>query len=356
MTHGHPTQSPHQHGPHSGADPHADCGHDHRGDVHVHNHAPKDFGFAFALGTALNVGFVVLEAAAGVFANSMALLADAGHNLSDVLCLLMAWGASILVKRRPTLQYTYGFGSSTILAALANAVLLLVAAARFPGKPCSASRAPPPVAGTTMIVVAGLGILINGFTAWLFASGGERDVNIRGAYLHMAADAAISFGVVVAGFAMLMTGWNWLDPVVSLILVAAIVWATWGLLRDTTRLALHGVPAGNRSRPRAEPIGGAARRRQSSRSAYLADEHDGDGADVSPRHAGRPSRRCLYPTSDEDAERRIRDPSRDAAVRGWERYSVRARRELHDLYRGHQVAGDVDGAARDLVLFLLQGF
>ena len=127
MTHGHPTQSPHQHGPHSGADPHADCGHDHRGGVHVHNHAPKDFGFAFALGTALNVGFVVLEAAAGVFANSMALLADAGHNLSDVLCLLMAWGASVLVKRRPTLQYTYGFGSSTILAALANAVLLLVA-------------------------------------------------------------------------------------------------------------------------------------------------------------------------------------------------------------------------------------
>jgi cobalt-zinc-cadmium efflux system protein len=168
MTHGHPTQSSHQHGPHSGADPHADCGRDHRGGVHVHNHVPKDFGFAFALGTALNVGFVVLEAAAGVFANSMALLADAGHNLSDVLC----------------------------------------------------------------------------FTAWLFASGGERDVNIRGAYLHMAADAAISFGVVVAGIAMLLTGWNWLDPVVSLVLVAAIVWATWGLLRDATRLALHGVPAG----------------------------------------------------------------------------------------------------------------
>jgi cobalt-zinc-cadmium efflux system protein len=244
MTHGHPTQSPHQHGPHSGADPHADCGHDHSGGVHVHNHAPKDFGFAFALGTALNVGFVVLEAAAGVFANSMALLADAGHNLSDVLCLLMAWGASVLVKRRPTLQYTYGFGSSTILAALANAVLLLVAAGAISWEAVQRLSAPPPVAGTTMIVVAGLGILINGFTAWLFASGGERDVNIRGAYLHMAADAAISFGVVVAGIAMLLTGWNWLDPVVSLVLVAAIVWATWGLLRDATRLALHGVPAG----------------------------------------------------------------------------------------------------------------
>ena len=244
MTHGHPTQSSHQHGPHSGADPHADCGRDHRGGVHVHNHAPKDFGFAFALGTALNVGFVVLEAAAGVFANSMALLADPGHNLSDVLCLLMAWGASVLVKRRPTLQYTYGFGSSTILAALANAVLLLVAAGAISWEAVQRLSAPPPVASTTMIVVAGLGILINGFTAWLFASGGERDVNIRGAYLHMAADAAISFGVVVAGIAMLLTGWNWLDPVVSLVLVAAIVWATWGLLRDATRLALHGVPAG----------------------------------------------------------------------------------------------------------------
>lgn len=246
MTHDHPTQSPHQHGPHSGADSHADCGHDHdhRGGVHVHNHAPKDFGFAFALGTALNVGFVVLEAVAGVLSNSMALLADAGHNLSDVLCLLMAWGASVLVKRRPTLQYTYGFGSSTILAALANAVLLLVAAGAISWEAVQRLSAPPPVAGMTMIVVAGLGILINGFTAWLFASGGERDVNIRGAYLHMAADAAISFGVVVAGIAMLMTGWNWLDPVVSLVLVAAIVWATWGLLRDSTRLALHGVPAG----------------------------------------------------------------------------------------------------------------
>ena len=244
MTHSDPTQSPHRREPRSGTDPHAGYGHDHRGEVRGHNHAPKDFGFAFALGTALNVGFVVVEAITGVLANSMALLADAGHNLSDVLGLLMAWGASILVKRRPTLQYTYGFGSSTILAALANAVFLLVAVGAIAWEAVQRISAPPPVAGTTMIVVAGLGILINGFTAWLFASGAERDVNIRGAYLHMAADAAISFGVVLAGFAMLMTGWNWLDPVVSLIIVALIVWATWGLLRDTTRLALHGVPAG----------------------------------------------------------------------------------------------------------------
>ncbi len=177
------------------------------------------------------------------------------------------------------------------LAALANAVLLLVAV----GRDCleAVQRLLDAAAGrrrTTMIVVAGLGILINGFTAWLFASGGDRDVNIRGAYLHMAADAAISFGVVVAGIAMLLTGWNWLDPLVSLIIVAAIVWGTWGLLRDATRLALHGVPAGIDASPRAEPIGGAARRRQSSRSAHLADEHDGDGTDLSSRHAGRPSR------------------------------------------------------------------
>src|SRR6185437_11862817 len=185
MTHGHPTQSSHQHGPHSGADPHADCGRDHRGGVHVHNHAPKDFGFAFALGTALNVGFVVLEAAAGVFANSMALLADAGHNLSDVLGLLMAWGASLLVKRRPTLRYTYGYGSSTILAALANAVMLLVAVGAIAWEAVQRLGTEPPVSGKTVIVVAAIGMLINGFTAWLFASGRERDVNIRGAYLHM---------------------------------------------------------------------------------------------------------------------------------------------------------------------------
>jgi cobalt-zinc-cadmium efflux system protein len=203
-----------------------------------------DFGFAFALGTALNVGFVVLEAIAGVLANSMALIADAGHNLSDVLGLLMAWGAVLLLKRRPTREYTYGFGSSTILAALANAVLLLVAVGAIGLEAVQRFGNPPEVAGPTMIVVAALGILVNGFTAWLFASGRKRDVNSRGAYLHMAADAAVSLGVVVAGFAMLATGWNWLDPVVSLVICAIIVWGTWGLLRDTMRLALQGVPSG----------------------------------------------------------------------------------------------------------------
>jgi cobalt-zinc-cadmium efflux system protein len=218
--------------------------HVHGGDSQGHSHAPKDFGFAFALGAALNIGFVVLEAIAGVLANSMALIADAGHNLSDVLGLLMAWGAVLLLKRRPTREYTYGFGSSTILAALANAVLLLVAVGAIGLEAVQRFGNPPDVAGPTMIIVAALGIVVNGFTAWLFASGRQRDVNIRGAYLHMAADAAVSLGVVVAGFAMLATGWNWLDPVVSLVICAIIVWGTWGLLRDTMRLALQGVPSG----------------------------------------------------------------------------------------------------------------
>ncbi|WP_325455636.1 cation diffusion facilitator family transporter [Hyphomicrobium sp.] len=218
--------------------------HAHSHGSHNHSHAPKDFGFAFALGTGLNVAFIVIEAIVGFFVNSMALIADAGHNLSDVLGLLLAWGASVLLKRRPTLQYTYGFGSSTILAALANAVLLLVAVGAIALEAIQRLGSTPPVAGGTVIVVAGIGILINGFTAWLFASGRHGDVNIRGAYLHMVADAAISLGVVIVGFAILMTGWNWLDPLVSLAIAAIIVWGTWGLLRDTIRLALQGVPLG----------------------------------------------------------------------------------------------------------------
>lgn len=218
--------------------------HSHAGHGHDHSHAPADFGFAFALGTGLNVAFIVVEATAGFWANSVALIADAGHNLSDVLGLLIAWGASVLMKRRPTLEYTYGYGSSTILAALANAVLLLVAVGAIALESVQRLGTTPPVAGTTVIVVAAVGIFINGFTAWLFASGRHSDVNIRGAYLHMAADAAISLGVVIAGFAMLMTGWNWLDPVVSLVIAGIIVWSTWSLLRDAMRLALHGVPAG----------------------------------------------------------------------------------------------------------------
>lgn len=216
--------------------------HDHGGGSHGHSHVPKDFGFAFALGTALNIGFVVVEVIAGFLANSMALVADAGHNFGDVLGLLMAWGASALAKRRPTPRFTYGFGSSTILAALANAVLLLVAVGAIVLEAIQRLIEPAPVAAGMMIVVATVGIVINGFTAWLFFSGSERDVNIRGAYLHMMADAGVSLGVVIAGVAVMLTAWNWVDPVVSLIIAVVIVWSTWGLLRDSMRLAMHGVP------------------------------------------------------------------------------------------------------------------
>lgn len=218
-------------------------GHDRAaGGGHSHAHAPKDFGFAFALGTALNAGFVVIEAIYGYLANSVALLADAGHNLSDVFGLLMAWGASVLVKRAPTARFTYGYGSSSILAALANAIFLLIAVGAIVWEALHRIGSPEPVASRTVMIVAAIGILINGCTAWLFATGGKNDINIRGAYLHMAADAAISFGVVAAGLAMLLTGWLWLDPVVSIAICAVIIYGTWGLLRESAGLAMHGVP------------------------------------------------------------------------------------------------------------------
>jgi cobalt-zinc-cadmium efflux system protein len=209
-----------------------------------HHHAPKDFGRAFAIGLALNLGFVAVEATYGLIANSMALLADAGHNLSDVLGLLLAWGAASLARKPPTARYTYGLRSTSILAALANAILLLLAVGAIAWEAVQHVLHPEPVAGRIVMAVAAVGIVINGITAWLFASGRKDDLNIRGAYLHMLADAAVSAGVVLAGFAMLMTGWLWIDPAVSLIVVAVIVWGTWALLRDSIGLALHAVPTG----------------------------------------------------------------------------------------------------------------
>ena len=216
--------------------------HDHSNAGHGHSRAPKDFGFAFALGTALNLGFVVLEVIYGFIANSMALLADAGHNLSDVVGLLLAWGASVLVKRAPTERFTYGYGSSSILAALANAVFLLIAVGAIALEAIQRLGTPEPVASKTVILVAAAGIAVNGVTAWLFASGAKGDINIRAAFLHMAADAAISLGVVIAGFMILQTGWLTLDPVVSLIIAGIIVYSTWGLLRESAGLAMHAVP------------------------------------------------------------------------------------------------------------------
>mgnify|MGYP001415312820 CR=1 FL=1 len=227
----------HEHRP----DAPADHAHDHS-PGHAHGHAPRDFGTAFAIGLVLNIGFVVVEAAAGIFANSMALLADAGHNLSDVFGLLMAWGATLLARKAPTARFTYGLRSSSILAALANAILLLVAVGAIAWEAAQRIVHPESVAGATVIAVAAIGILVNGFTAWLFMAGRDLDLNIRGAYLHMAADAVVSLGVVLAGLAMLMVGWLWIDPIVSLVISGIIVWGTWSLLRDSVNLALQAVP------------------------------------------------------------------------------------------------------------------
>ncbi|MFC6790674.1 cation diffusion facilitator family transporter [Methylobacterium komagatae] len=227
---------------------HSDHGHshDHGGDAHGpgHLHAPASFGKAFALGITLNVGFVAVEAAYGLLANSVALLADAGHNLSDVLGLIVAWAATVLAKRAPTSRYTYGMKGSSILAALFNAVFLLVAVGAIAWEAVQRFGEPAPVAGKTVMVVAAVGIAVNGVTAWLFASGAKGDINIKGAFLHMAADTAVSAGVVLAGLVIIYTGWAWLDPVVSLGIVAVIVWSTWGLLHDSLKLSLAAVPPG----------------------------------------------------------------------------------------------------------------
>ncbi|MGU3339828.1 cation diffusion facilitator family transporter [Methylobacterium mesophilicum] len=239
----HDAHAGHEHGSH---DHEAHSAEGHVGHSHGpgHSHAPASFGKAFAIGIALNVGFVAVEATYGVLANSVALLADAGHNLSDVLGLVVAWIATVLAKRAPSARYTYGMKGSSILAALFNAVFLLVAVGAIAWEAVQRFGEPAPVAGKTVMIVAAVGILVNGVTAWLFASGAKGDINIRGAFLHMAADAAVSAGVVIAGLVILYTGWTWLDPVVSLAIVAVIVWSTWGLLRDSLTLSLAAVPPG----------------------------------------------------------------------------------------------------------------
>lgn len=218
---------------------HTDHDHGH----HNHHHAPTNYGRAFAIAIALNMTFVVVEFGYGFIANSTALMADAGHNLSDVLGLTLAWGAAVLARRASNARYTYGLRSSSILAALANAMLLLFACGAIAWEALLRFSQPPLVAGMTVSLVAFVGILVNGLSAWLFMKGSKEDLNIRGAYLHMAADAAVSLGVAVAGIAMMFTQWLWLDPAVSLIIVAVIMISTWGLLRDSLKLALNAVPA-----------------------------------------------------------------------------------------------------------------
>ncbi|WP_284124542.1 cation diffusion facilitator family transporter [Parerythrobacter aestuarii] len=227
-THSHHHGHDHAHGHHHG---------------HGHSHAPKDFGQAFAIGVVLNTAFVIVEATYGYLSGSMALIADAGHNLSDVLALLLAWGAAVAAKKPPSGRFTYGYKSSTILAAIANAALLFVAIGVILYETTHRLIAPASVEGWTMIIVAGIGVVINTATALLFVRG-QDDINIRGAFLHMAADALVSVGVVIAGAAILLTGAVWIDPVTSLAIVAVIAWGTWGLARDSVKMGLNAVPDG----------------------------------------------------------------------------------------------------------------
>jgi cobalt-zinc-cadmium efflux system protein len=219
-------------------------GHGHSRHDHGHDHAPASFGRAFAIGIALNLAYVAAEAGYGVAANSLALLADAGHNAGDVLGLVAAWLASSLARRRPSWSYTYGLRGSSILAALGNAIVLMLVTGGIAWEAIHRLAAPQAVAGSTVMVVAAIGILVNGVTAWLFMAGRHADLNVRGAFLHMAADALVSLGTVAAGALIVWTGWLWIDPVVSLVVSAVIVAGTWGLLRDSTRLAMAGVPPG----------------------------------------------------------------------------------------------------------------
>ncbi|MCE9507901.1 MAG: cation diffusion facilitator family transporter [Alphaproteobacteria bacterium] len=219
--------------------------HLHAHDHNCHGHASPDFGRAFLTGILLNAAFIAVEIVWGLKANSLALLADAGHNASDVLALAIAWAASCLAKRQPSDRFTYGLRGSSIIASLSNAVMLLVVVGGIGWESILRLVARPEAAeGTTIMAVAGIGVLVNGITALLFMSGRKHDLNIRGAYLHMLGDAGISLGVVLSGAVILKTGWLWLDPLASLVISALIILGTWGLLKESLGLALQAVPAG----------------------------------------------------------------------------------------------------------------
>lgn len=236
--HQHDHQRAHDHG-----HDHHDHGHSH-GFGHHHHHlpSPEGHGRAFALAIGLNLAFVIVEFTYGFIAHSTALMADAGHNLSDVLGLVLAWGAAVLAKSVPKGRYTYGLRGSSILAALGNGLLLMVACGAIAWEAVQRIAEPAPVAGATVSIVAAIGVVINGFSAWLFLAGSKGDLNIRGAYLHMAADAALSLGVVISGLAIMYSGWTWIDPAVSLVIVVVIVIGTWSLLRESVQLSMAAVP------------------------------------------------------------------------------------------------------------------
>lgn len=219
--------------------------HDHsHSHPHSHSHAPASFGRAFAVGIALNLAFVAAETVFGFLANSMSLLADAGHNLSDVLGLVLAWAGAVMARRAASPQFTYGLKKAPILAALANSLFLLIAVGAIGAEAARRLFHPSPTEGATVMIVAGAGIIVNGLTALLFARGREHDINIRGAYLHMAADAAVSAAVVFAGLVIWWTGQQWVDPIMSLAVAVVILWSSVGLLKESVRMSLMGVPAG----------------------------------------------------------------------------------------------------------------
>jgi cobalt-zinc-cadmium efflux system protein len=225
--HGHEHHHGHHHGHHH---------------AHSHTHARATFGTAFAIATALNLALVAIQAIYGVLAHSMALLADAGHNAGDVLALLLAWSSHAISQRHPTERYTYGFRSTSIMAALVNGAILLVVTGAIALAAVERLFEPQPVAGVTVMVVAAIAILINGAAAAVLSRGNTRDLNVYGAFLHLLSDAAVSAGVIGAGLVILLTGWLWVDPAASLVISGVIVWSTWGVLRDAAKMTLQGVP------------------------------------------------------------------------------------------------------------------
>jgi len=215
--------------------------HDHHGACN--HHSPKDFGRAFLIGIILNVVFILIEVIWGIRANSLALLADAGHNASDVMALIIAWGASILVKKIPSNKFTYGLRGSSIMASLINAVMLMVVVGGIAWESIERFMNPQESVGIIVIIVAATGVIINGITAWLFVSGSKDDINIKGAYLHMLADALVSLAVVISGIIIYKTGLLWIDPLISLIISIVIIFGTWGLLKESIILSLQAVPS-----------------------------------------------------------------------------------------------------------------
>lgn len=228
--------------------PHTHDDHDHR-NHHNHSHGhhdhhlPQSFGKAFAIGIALNLIYIIAEVIWGIIANSLALIADAGHNLSDVFALGTAWGAAYLSKKKPSSNFTYGYRRTSILASLGNAILLLIVTGGIVWEAIERFFHPAPVAGWTVIGVALLGVIVNGITAIMFQAGQKDDLNIKGAFLHMAYDALLAFSVAATGVVILWTGWNVLDPLISVIVSLIIIWGTWSLLRDSVTLAIDGVPS-----------------------------------------------------------------------------------------------------------------